>query len=53
MKVAHFHRKRRPNANYSIEGFYANIRNELKNKAEWRDDYILREIIEEYRTAQD
>lgn len=32
MKVVHFHRKRRPNANFSIEGFYANIRNELKDK---------------------
>lgn len=32
MNVVHFHRKRRPHANYSIEGFYANIRNELKDK---------------------
>jgi glycosyltransferase involved in cell wall biosynthesis len=32
MNVVHFHRKRRPNANFSIEGFYANIRKELKNK---------------------
>ena len=32
MKVVHFHRKKRPNANYSIEGFYENIRNALKDK---------------------
>lgn len=32
MKVVHFHRRRRPNANYSIEGFYKNIRDELKDK---------------------
>ncbi|MCZ7612757.1 MAG: glycosyltransferase family 4 protein [Ignavibacteriaceae bacterium] len=32
MKVVHFHRKRRHNANFSIEGFYANVRNELKDK---------------------
>jgi hypothetical protein len=32
MKVVHFHRKRRPNANFSIEGFYANVRNELRDK---------------------
>jgi glycosyltransferase involved in cell wall biosynthesis len=32
MKVVHFHRRRRPTGNYSIEGFYANVRNELKDK---------------------
>src|SRR4030066_2167288 len=32
MKVIHFHRRRRPTGNYSIEGFYANVRNELKDK---------------------
>lgn len=32
MKVIHFHRRRRLNANFSIEGFYLNIRKELKNK---------------------
>ena len=32
MKVVHFHRRRRPAGNYSIEGFYANVRNELKDK---------------------
>ncbi|OQY71303.1 MAG: hypothetical protein B6D44_13255 [Ignavibacteriales bacterium UTCHB2] len=32
MKVVHFHRRRRPTGNYSIEGFYANVRNELKEK---------------------
>jgi glycosyltransferase involved in cell wall biosynthesis len=30
MKVVHFHRRQRPTGNYSIEGFYANVRNELK-----------------------
>lgn len=32
MKVVHFHRRRRQTGNYSIEGFYANVRNELKDK---------------------
>jgi glycosyltransferase involved in cell wall biosynthesis len=32
MQVIHFNRKPRLNANYSIEGFYYNIREELKNK---------------------
>ncbi len=32
MKVVHFHRRRRQACNYSIEGFYANVRNELKDK---------------------
>jgi glycosyltransferase involved in cell wall biosynthesis len=32
MQVIHFNRKPRLNANYSIEGFYNNIREELKNK---------------------
>ena len=32
MNVVHFHRRRRPTGNYSIEGFYANVRNELKDK---------------------
>jgi glycosyltransferase involved in cell wall biosynthesis len=34
MKVVHFHRRKRPNANYSIEGFYKNIRNELKDRCD-------------------
>ncbi|MHB9011064.1 MAG: glycosyltransferase family 4 protein [Ignavibacteriaceae bacterium] len=34
MKVVHFNRKQRPFNNYSIEGFYKNIRNELANKIE-------------------
>jgi glycosyltransferase involved in cell wall biosynthesis len=32
MQVVHFNRKRRPNANYSIEGLYKNIRNELADR---------------------
>lgn len=32
MKVVHFHRRRRPTGNYSIEGFYSNVRNELKDR---------------------
>lgn len=32
MKVIHFNRKPRLNANYSIEGFYKNLRNELQSK---------------------
>ena len=34
MKVVHFHRRRRPTGNYSIEGFYENVRKELKDKIE-------------------
>lgn len=32
MKVIHFNRKPRVNANYSIEGFYKNIRSELNSR---------------------
>lgn len=32
MKVVHFHRRRRPIGNYSIEGFYSNVRNVLKDR---------------------
>lgn len=32
MQVVHFNRKRRPNANYSIEGLYKNIREELADR---------------------
>jgi glycosyltransferase involved in cell wall biosynthesis len=32
LKVIHFNRKPRLNANYSIEGFYKNLRNELQSK---------------------
>ena len=32
MQVVHFHRKPRAHGNYSIEGFYANVRHELKDK---------------------
>lgn len=32
MKVVHFHRRRRPTGNYSIEGFYSNVRKELKDR---------------------
>ena len=34
MNVVHFHRRKRPNANFSIEGFYKNIRNELKDRCD-------------------
>ncbi len=34
LRVTHFHRKPRPNVSYSIEGFYENVRNALKDKAE-------------------
>lgn len=32
MKIIHFNRKRRKHANYSIEGFYKNIREELADR---------------------
>jgi glycosyltransferase involved in cell wall biosynthesis len=32
MQVAHFHRKKRPKANFSVEGFYDNVRRELRDK---------------------
>ena len=32
MQVVFYHRKPRKSGNYSIEGFYANIRNVLKDK---------------------
>lgn len=35
MNVVHFHRKRRPNANYSIEGFYNNVRETLKDRVQF------------------
>ncbi len=34
MQVVHFNRKPRKHSNYSIEGFYKNIRNELADKIE-------------------
>ncbi len=32
MKVVHFHQAQETTGNYSIEGFYANVRKELKDK---------------------
>ena len=32
LRIIHFHRRPRPNVSYSIEGFYANVRNVLSDK---------------------